>query len=67
VHATLAGEQQTLGLDGVPAERTAHDDSLAELLLDPSAFSDAATEWFGAHAEAPGQLELEPPARITPR
>ena len=56
VHATLAGEQQTLGLDGIPAEAVLDDLELAELLLDPSSLSDVAGEWF---APVPGQLDLE--------
>lgn len=65
VHATLAGEQQILGLDGVPAEARPEElplldpDELAELALDAGALSDAATAWMTPVA---GQLELEPVA-----
>lgn len=56
VHATLSGEQQTLGLDGVPAETMLDAAAAAEVLADPLALADVATAWF---APVAGQLDLE--------
>jgi ribonuclease HII len=56
VHATMAGEQQTLGLAGIPAEAFLDDRELAELLVDPTSLSDVAGDWF---APVPGQLDLD--------
>lgn len=57
LHATLAGEQQTLGLDGVPAEGFPDEIDAVDLALDPVGLSDLATTLM---APVAGQLELEP-------